>query len=129
MGCARIYCDQTLILGVHPLSMGQGSKVLPYVCSGLRRFGVLAVNHLVGGSSPSRGAKLNKELRPFNSPGLKLLYQICTSALHHPGAREPFCILGEMIGRKVRVASNHTRTFPTAQLLQHIQRRPGLHVP
>ena len=80
MGCERIYSDQTLTLGVHSLSMGQGSKVLPYVCSGLRGFGVLAVNHLVGGSSPSRGANKFKDLFRLNH-----LVNISESALSQRG--------------------------------------------
>ena len=99
MGCERIYSDQTLTFGVHSLSMGQGTRVSPCVCSGLCGFEVLTVNHLVGGSSPSRGAKLNKALRPFNAPRLKLLYQFCTSALHHPGARQSLGVLRQVIGR------------------------------
>ncbi len=86
----------------------------------LRLFAVLAVNHLVGGSSPSRGAKLNKALRPFNSPRLKLLYQFCASSLHHPGERQSLGIVRQLIGRQVRVTSNHADAFPTAHLLQHV---------
>ncbi len=120
MGCERIYSDQTLTFGVHSLSMGQGTRVSPCVCSGLGGFGVLAVNHLVGGSSPSRGANINKALRSLNASRLKLVYQICTSPLHHPGARERFRVRREMISREVRITSHHAGTFPTAELLQNI---------